>query len=203
MDIDSKEQLLQSAIPLFADYGFDKVSIRQLAKAAGVNSALISYYFGSKQGLYQAVINKQLSGLMAFTAKTSQTALDPAAVFRLYAATMLELHTKNPYFIKLCYREFITPSVILDDFAQNHLKFVFLTLSAALRQGIKSGQFKPDLDINSAVLLWAGMVNFYFFSQPIRSRVLAEKEISAQNYMDQTITIFLAGIQRRDSHDKE
>ncbi len=203
MDMDSKEQLLQSAIPLFADYGFDKVSIRQLAKAAGVNSALISYYFGSKQGLYQAVINKQVSGLMAFTAKTRQAELDPVAVLRLYAATMLELHTKNPYFIRLCYREFITPSVILDDFSQNHLKFVFLTLSAALRQGINSGQFRPDLDVNGAVLLLAGMVNFYFFSQPVRSRVLAGKDIDAKTYIDQTVAIFLAGIQRRDSHDKE
>jgi AcrR family transcriptional regulator len=48
MEQDTKENLLYSAIHRFGEYSFDKISIRQTAKHAGTNSALISYYFGSK-----------------------------------------------------------------------------------------------------------------------------------------------------------
>jgi AcrR family transcriptional regulator len=48
----TREQLLRAASNLFAEYGYKSVSIRQIADAAGVNSALIGYHFGGKQGLF-------------------------------------------------------------------------------------------------------------------------------------------------------
>ena len=51
----SREKLLASAERLFADRGFNGVSVRDIANAAGVNSALVGYYFRSKVGLLSAV----------------------------------------------------------------------------------------------------------------------------------------------------
>lgn len=51
----SRERLLRAALPLFAQQGFAKTSTREIAEAAGVNLAAISYYFGDKEGLYRAV----------------------------------------------------------------------------------------------------------------------------------------------------
>ncbi len=48
-------RLLRVALELFAEQGFAKTSIRQIAAAAQVNVAAVSYYFGDKVGLYQAV----------------------------------------------------------------------------------------------------------------------------------------------------
>jgi AcrR family transcriptional regulator len=48
----TREQLLRAASSLFAEFGYKSVSIRQIADAAGVNSALIGYHFGGKQGLF-------------------------------------------------------------------------------------------------------------------------------------------------------
>ena len=56
---DAREKLLVAGTELFAKKGFAGVSIRELAIAAGVNSALISYHFGGKEGLYEAVITAQ------------------------------------------------------------------------------------------------------------------------------------------------
>lgn len=50
----SRERLLRAALRLFAQQGFTKTSTREIAEAAGVNLAAISYYFGDKQGLYRA-----------------------------------------------------------------------------------------------------------------------------------------------------
>src|SRR5271165_3963630 len=54
-DPSSREKLLGAAERLFADRGFNGVSVRQIAAAAGVNSALVGYYFGSKTGLLSEV----------------------------------------------------------------------------------------------------------------------------------------------------
>lgn len=51
----SRQKLLASAEKLFAERGFNGVSVRDVAGAAGVNSALVAYYFGNKCGLLSAV----------------------------------------------------------------------------------------------------------------------------------------------------
>ncbi len=51
---DPRSRLLQAGLRLFANQGFSKTSTRELAEAAGVNVAAISYYFGDKAGLYRA-----------------------------------------------------------------------------------------------------------------------------------------------------
>ena len=51
----TKEALLQSATQVFAELGYHGASLRDLAQHAKVNQALISYHFGSKEGLYLAV----------------------------------------------------------------------------------------------------------------------------------------------------
>ena len=56
----SRRRLLRAALPLFAAKGFAKTSTREVAAAAGVNLAAISYYFGDKAGLYRAVYNDPL-----------------------------------------------------------------------------------------------------------------------------------------------
>lgn len=53
---ETRGRLLTAAAHLFADRGFQAVSIREIAKEAGVNSALVNYYFGSKDALFEEVI---------------------------------------------------------------------------------------------------------------------------------------------------
>ena len=53
--VSSREKLLKAAQSLFARHGYNGVSVRDVAAAAGVNSASIGYYFGSKEGLLAEV----------------------------------------------------------------------------------------------------------------------------------------------------
>jgi len=54
---ETKEQILQASLELFAQYGYDGTSVRKLADRAGVNVAAISYHFGSKHNLYWAAMS--------------------------------------------------------------------------------------------------------------------------------------------------
>ncbi|HZQ00706.1 MAG TPA: CerR family C-terminal domain-containing protein [Reyranella sp.] len=54
---ESRRRILEAALEMFAAEGYDGTSTRQLAEQAGVNLPAIQYYFGSKEGLFRAVID--------------------------------------------------------------------------------------------------------------------------------------------------
>ncbi len=58
--LEARTRLLRSGLRLFAEQGFAKTSTREIAAAAGVNIAAISYYFGDKEGLYRAAFVEPL-----------------------------------------------------------------------------------------------------------------------------------------------
>ena len=58
--LDKKEWILAIAENLFAELGFDGASTRLIAKEAGVNMAMLNYYFGGKEGLYLDVMEKNI-----------------------------------------------------------------------------------------------------------------------------------------------
>ncbi len=55
---ETRGRILHAAIGLFAGHGFHGASTRELAALANVNVATISYYFGGKQGLYEATVDE-------------------------------------------------------------------------------------------------------------------------------------------------
>jgi TetR/AcrR family transcriptional regulator, regulator of cefoperazone and chloramphenicol sensitivity len=73
----TRERLLTTAMRLFGARGFDGVSTRELAEAAGVNAALITYHFGTKEGLYLAVA--EMIGERGRVLFAPLLAADPAA----------------------------------------------------------------------------------------------------------------------------
>lgn len=71
-------KLITSGIKLFGDYGFDAVSVRDIVADSGVNISAISYHFGGKHELYQAVVN-----YLAQEVKTRLSELDTAKFAQL------------------------------------------------------------------------------------------------------------------------
>jgi AcrR family transcriptional regulator len=58
------DRLLRTAAALFAEHGFEAVGVRAIAAAAGVSSAMVAYYFGGKQGLLEAVLERGTGRLL-------------------------------------------------------------------------------------------------------------------------------------------
>ena len=68
----TKEHILKVATKLFAHKGYEGTSVREICKTAGVNIALISYYWGGKEELFDAVVKE----LMEHQTKYAQSFLD-------------------------------------------------------------------------------------------------------------------------------
>ena len=59
--LDKKAAILNAAEKLFAELGYDGTSTRKIAKESGVNMAMINYYFGSKDGVFQEIITARVN----------------------------------------------------------------------------------------------------------------------------------------------
>ena len=113
-----REKLIRAAMELFAEDGYDKVSIRQIAAAAGVNSSMISYYFNGKNGLYEAIVKELLQNFDSFIGSVRAEEVEPREGLRLYVQTISRLYAKYPpSFVKLVYRELLNPSEIFEQVA--------------------------------------------------------------------------------------
>ena len=72
---DTRRRILEAAFELFASDGFEGASTRTLAERAGVNLPAIQYYFGSKEGLYRAVVEQfrqQMESRVALSSNASE-----------------------------------------------------------------------------------------------------------------------------------
>ena len=88
---ESRTRILYAALSLFAERGFAKTSTREIAKAAGVNIAAISYYFGDKAGLYAATFNEPMGGSASdFVALFEAPGLGTKEALRIYMAAYVE-----------------------------------------------------------------------------------------------------------------
>ena len=89
MAAETRDKILDAAARLFAASDSGGASLRAIARAAGVNSALIHYHFGSREGLFEAVILRALTPVQArrkalletLRSKRSVTAEELAGLF--------------------------------------------------------------------------------------------------------------------------
>ena len=72
---DTRQQIIEVARARFLAEGYQKVSLRSIAAAAGVDVALISYFFGSKRGLFGAALALSVNPAELFASQLAQADL--------------------------------------------------------------------------------------------------------------------------------
>lgn len=89
----TRERILDAAETLFADKGVAATSLREITARAGVNLAAVNYHFGSKTGLFQAVLERRLvplnrERLEALDALEARAGTRPATVEEILDALL-------------------------------------------------------------------------------------------------------------------
>lgn len=191
-----REKLIRAGIRLFATYGYDKVSIRQIAAEAGVNSSMISYYFNGKSGFYEAIIKEVLQNFDEFIDILETKDIDPREGFKLYVQAITKIHYKYPpEFVKLVYREMLNQSEAFNNLAVHKFKRNFSVLLKLIEKGKTMGIFRKELDNEKILLMFASVVNFYFLAKPLHSMMIMQDENFTAGYLEQVVKIFLHGIE--------
>jgi AcrR family transcriptional regulator len=115
-DVETRQRLLDSALTLFAEQGFHKVTVRDISRHARANLAAISYHFGDKLGLYAEILEEAIGAMRALNAASiaAGKALSPEdklrAYVRAYLPRMARLEGKAALIHQLMRHEMADPT---------------------------------------------------------------------------------------------
>ena len=98
---DMRERILLSAEKVFAQKGYAAATIRELCEAAGVNRALIYYYFVDKADLYRAVIANSGADLLRIAREARDTDGSALDKLRLFIVSSAQLQLERPSMMKM------------------------------------------------------------------------------------------------------
>ena len=169
----TREALLRAATELFALEGYDGVKVDALARRAGVNKALVSYYFGGKRNLYRAAIESGFRELSALASGLRDESRPPMELLRGFIQGFGALASeRRPYFPALFLRETLSTGELAPE-ARGHARAILGAFRGVLKRGADEGSFRP-VDPGELYLHLVGSLAFFFATEPAR-RHLARK----------------------------
>jgi AcrR family transcriptional regulator len=117
----TRQRILDTAESVFMIMGYDGASLRQVTSEAGVNLAAVNYHFGSKEGLFHAVLTRRLQGLNQerlrvldeLEAKAGGAPLKPSQIVDAFFGTLLRMAARRGHggavFLRLIGRTLTEP----------------------------------------------------------------------------------------------
>ena len=192
-DKDSRENIIASAIPLFAAKGLNGVGVRELAGAADVNLSMISYYFGGKEGLYAAVLKEQFAILDKID-EIDHMEIDTLQKFELYIRATVARYRKNPYLLRFYTSELTNPTPCFETIVKPAIKKVVQMLVDTFTDGLSHEKFRDGLDPADTVLALAGMINFYFLIEPVTAGLVDHAPERDEKLIRHIMDIFARGV---------
>jgi AcrR family transcriptional regulator len=148
-DFNEKQiQILLVAEALFAEKGFDGTSIRNIAKMAKINIAMVSYYFGSKERLLESLIFYRTKDLKIQIENLLVEDLDPIAKINKLIEIYINRINSNKGIFRILHFEMATKKKELNiksfyELRKSNLK----SLEAIISEGQNKGVFRKDISI--------------------------------------------------------
>ena len=173
----------------FAEKGLAGARTDEIARDAGVNKALLYFYFRSKDELYAAVLEgmflKQRAAIESARAANSpsntpsrQKAASPhQQELRAYVNGAIDFVVANPHFPRLIQREMMNRSAQVRHLMRRFWLPTYKRLENAIRRGIKSGEFRR-VDSEHAVFSIIAMTVFYFAAAPMLKDLLGRDTLN-------------------------
>jgi TetR/AcrR family transcriptional regulator len=176
----TRSAILKAAEQIYAEYGLAGARTDAIAAAAGVNKALLYYYFKSKEGLYQAVIGSQLREFGRQVEKVL-TAKGPAGPILLrYISYHIDFIGTHPSYPRIFQRMMMEGDRTLARIVREHSIPLMKMLVALLVRGMKSGEFRR-LDPEHTLVSISGLTGHYFNIAPAIRAITGKNPYSKPN----------------------
>jgi AcrR family transcriptional regulator len=190
---DLRKALLDAAEELFARGGFAATSVRSIAEQAGVNPAMVHYYFGSKQALLQAVLKRTLLPLAEAIASLKSRERAPVSEISRLLMSMAAQHPNLPSLIA---REVLLPGGQLQDlFLENFAPRLGGAFPELIRHEQSRGRVSQRIDPRLGSLMILSLSIFPFIARNLAGKALdiGYDEAGLQRMSDQVAQLLERG----------
>jgi len=170
---DAKTAIFNAAKDLFASRGFEGVSVREIADAAGVHFGLVRYYFGGKPDLYRHCLRLYGERRLACANRLMEPA-ESAEEFSLMLheaiGDILAVQLDDPSLTKIFLREVESSTSIADDVLGETVIVMARRFIAFFRAAQERGIVRADVDAQILTHMLQGTINHFVRTDSVRKR---------------------------------
>ena len=193
----AREQLLEAASQIMREGDTIDLSLSELSLRAGLNSALVKYYFGNKNGLMQALLDRDMGeivhGLEALVAKD----MPPEEKLRRHIGAVIDTYYAYPYLNRLLMR-MIRDSAPVEAarIAERYLRPISRAYDQLINEGVKAGKFLP-VDPQLFYFTVTGAADRFFTARQVLKHCYDQDDISPEmrdSYREHSIALIMRGL---------
>ena len=179
---ESRAAILKAAVADFAREGVAGARTDAIARSAGVNKALLYYYYKDKEALYDAVLDDVFSGARSAVQNALKQPLPPRERLVGYVSAHFNYIASHLPYHRIVNAEFLRagrdPSR-MQRVAQQYFRPIFSAIAALLKEGAESGDFR-QVDPLHFIPSMISVIVFYFTTAPIMSVLTGFDPMSTQ-----------------------
>jgi AcrR family transcriptional regulator len=176
-----KARILEAAGQMFAEFGFDGTTIRDICQRADANIAAVNYYFGDKQRLYiEAVVQAHRWRLEQFPLTQWPEGTPPETRLADFITTFVRRVRSGPdgtWHAKLMMREMANPSAACGELVQSTIRPQFEILLQILRELLPADV--PQEQMRLIAFSIVGQCLFYHFADPVIRNLLSDEDYAS------------------------
>ena len=196
----AREKLIETASQIMREGDTIDISFSELSIRSGLNSALVKYYFGNKDGLLEAILDRDMTKIVEEVGMLIQKDWPPEDKLRHHIGAVIDTYYAFPYLNRLTMRLIRElPPEGARQIADKYLKPLSEAYSIFVGEGIKSGVFRevnPDL-FYSAV---TGAADRFFTGRLVWKYCYGRTDFDERMrdaYREQTVNLIMSGILKK------
>ncbi len=182
-----KQDVFDAAVRVFARYGYGAASVQKIADTAGVNKAMLYYYFGSKEELYNLIIGKSINALETAVAAAENKDISLEERLRRFLTAYLGVAIAQPGLARIIYREIIELGERVRQMVTDHFTCSIERLAAVLEQAQEEGHL-AGVDASLSAYSLFGMANIF-----ISRLMITEHSLDNDVLVDHILKLFFSG----------
>jgi AcrR family transcriptional regulator len=191
--------ILDVATREFADKGLAGARIDEIAEKTNSSKRMIYYYFGGKDELYRAVLERCYANIREREVESQFEALPADQALREHVGHTFDYQFNHPEFVRLVMNENILHGEHIAHIAgiKERNAYVISSLQAILDKGVASGMFRTgidpvDLHMSISALAFFNVSNRYTFSTIFSRDIGSPEEVAKRR--TQVVDMILASI---------
>lgn len=202
----ARTNILNAARSLFAKKGFEAVSVREIAKESSQNISMISYYFGSKEGLYKEILSVHMQNVGGEIRKLFQSSSGrelTAKMFRVdlksLVSIIVDMKYGNPEMISIMQREKVNGLPFARELHEKMVGPIAEQVIAVFKEAQKKKIIRSGFDITAFLGILFESIIGYMTSQECGLSVLKgsfDLPEDKDKFIEFLTDLFLQGIKK-------